>query len=389
MIWNIYHLVVKEFLHLVRDRRTLVFLLFMPTILTIIFGYAIGNPRVTAIRTRVIDMDGGRIAYEYVQAISDSTTFKPDVRENASDAEVGKAEEDLLRDRISAFVVLPRGLSAALDGPGDAIVRVVIDGSDTFTAPTVLGELGRTTVQQNAFAAANLLKRKGLVGDAEDGLRDVAPIDLKTEFRFNPDLKSQNFVMPGVIGLILQLLTVVVMATSIARERERGTMDQLAVTPLTAAEIFVGKLVPYFLLALLDTVNVLLVARWFFGISLAGHYWVVATLVVVFILGSLGIGQLISVLSRNQSQAIQLAVFYIMPSFVLSGAFTPIETQPERVRSIAYFFPLTYFLHGFRTAILRQASLPDIGHDLLALLAFVVLTFGLSVLLLRVRPDVR
>jgi len=110
---------------------------------------------------------------------------------------------------------------------------------------------------------------------------------------------------------------------------------------------------------------------------------------VVFILGSLGIGQLISVVSRNQSQAVQLAVFYIMPAFVLSGAFTPIETQPERVRWVAYGFPLTYFLHGFRTAILRQAPFADVGQDLLALLAFVVLTFGVSVLLLRMRPDVR
>jgi len=389
MIRNVYRLVVKEFLHLVRDRRTLAFVLSMPTILTVIFGYAIGNPRVTSIRTRVLDMDGGRIAYEYVQAIRDSTTFKADVREGATEADVARAEEDLLRDRISAFVVLPRGLSAALDGGGDAIVRVVVDGSDTFTAPSLLAELGRTTVEQNAFAAASMLARKGLARDVEDGLRDVAPIDLKTEFRFNPDLKSQNFVMPGVIGLVLQLLTVIVMATSIARERERGTMEQLAVTPLTAGEIFLGKLVPYFLLGLLDTVNVLIVARWLFGISLAGHYWVIATLVVAFILSSLGIGQLISVVSRNQSQAVQLAVFYIMPSFVLSGAFTPLETQPERVRSVAYFFPLTYFLHGFRTAILRQAPLVDVGQDLLALLAFVVLTFGLSVLLLRMRPDVR
>ena len=102
------------------------------------------------------------------------------------------------------------------------------------------------------------------------------------------------------------------MATSIARERERGTMEQLAVTPLTAAEIFIGKLLPYFLLALLDTVNVMIVARWLFGVSLAGHYPVVATLIVVFILASLGIGQLISAVSKNQSQAMQLAVFYIM-----------------------------------------------------------------------------
>src|SRR5262249_23108838 len=223
----------------------------------------------------------------------------------------------------------------------------------------------------------------------EEGLAAAAPIELKAEYRFNPDLKSQNFVMPGVIGLILQLLAIIVMATSIARERERGTMEQLAVTPLTAAEIFVGKLIPYFVLALLDTVNAMILARVLFGVSLAGHYPVVITLLVVFILSSLGMGQLISTVSRNQGQAVLLAIFYIMPTFLLSGAFTPIETQPSYVRPVALLFPLTYFCRGFRAALLRQASFADVALDLLALSAFMVLTFGASILLLRVRPDVR
>ena len=389
MIWNIYHLALKEFLHLVRDRRTLAFLIFIPSILTVIFGYAIGNPRVTGIRTRVLDLDGGRIAYEFVEAINDSRTFKPDVREDATDADVAAAEADLLADRISAFVILPEGLSAAVDAGRRGTVRVVVDGSDTLTAPSILAELWRTTVQQNAFTMATRLERHGKVRTIEDGLEVAAPIELASEFRFNPDLKSQNFVIPGVIGLILQLLTVIVMATSIARERERGTLEQLAVTPLTAAEIFIGKLVPYFVLALLDTVNVMILARLLFGISLAGHYSVVAMLVVAFVLSSLGIGQLISTVSKNQGQAIQLAVFYIMPTFVLSGAFTPIETQPEHVRPIALLFPLTYFCHGFRAALLRQSSFGDVSVDLLALATFVLVTFGTSVLLLRVRPDAR
>jgi ABC-2 type transport system permease protein len=389
MMRNVYHLALKEFLHLVRDRRTLAFLILLPSVLTIIFGYAIGNPRVTGIRTRVLDLDGGRIADEFVDAIQDASTFKAELRPNATEADVAAAEDDLLRDRISAFVVLPHGLSAAVDAGHGGSVRVVVDGSDTMTAPSVLGELGRTTQQQNTFAVANRLRRDGAVESFEDGLQAASPIELKWDFRFNPGLKSQNFVMPGVIGLILQLLTVIVMATSIARERERGTMEQLAVTPLAPAEIFVGKLLPYFVLALLDTVNAMILARLLFGVSLAGHYGVVAALVVAFIVSSLGVGQLISTISANQGQAVQLAVFYIMPAFVLSGAFSPVETQPEQVRPVALLFPLTYFCHGFRAALLRQASFGDVAIDLAALAAFVVVTFGLSVLLLRVRPDAR
>jgi ABC-type multidrug transport system permease subunit len=295
----------------------------------------------------------------------------------------------LLHDRISAFVVLPKGLSASLDDGRSVTVKLVVDGSDTFMAPSAMGELAKTTVQQNLFVVATRLERDGKVRTIEEGLQAAAPIELATDYRFNPDLKSQNFVMPGVIGLILQLLAVIVMATSIARERERGTLEQLAVTPLSPAEIFIGKLIPYFVLALLDTVNALLLARILFGISLAGHYPVVITLLVVFVLSSLGIGQLISTVSKNQGQAVLLAVFYVLPAFVLSGAFTPIETQPEFVRPVSLLFPLTYFCHGFRAALLRQASFEDVAVDLLALGGFVVLTFGASILLLRTRPDVR
>lgn len=386
---NIYYLATKEFLHLVRDRRTLAFLLLMPSVLTVIFGYAIGSPRVTGIHTRLVDLDGGRIAEEYEEAMTGSITFKPEVVRDATEADIAAAEEALRRDDISAFVVIPKGLSDTVEDGGSGTVRAVVDASDTFTAPSVLRELGSTTVQQNAFLAAERARREGRVDSIEDGLKKVSPIELATEMRFNPELKSQNFVMPGVIGLILQLLTVIVMATSIARERERGTMEQLAVTPLRPAEIFIGKLLPYFFLALLDTVNVMLLAWLLFGVTLQGHFVVVAALVVAFILGSLGVGQLISVVSRNQSQAVQLAVFYVLPAFVLSGAFTPIETQPEAVRPIAYTFPLTYFCHGFRAALLRQATLYDVRWDLAVMLFFVLLTFGLSVVLLRVRPDAR
>ncbi|MFM7736385.1 MAG: ABC transporter permease [Alphaproteobacteria bacterium] len=384
---NVYHLALKEFLHLWRDRRTLVFLLLMPSILTVLFGYAIGNPKVTALRTRVLDRDGGRIGSEYVEAIESSLTFKPDVVEGASDADVARAEEDLRADRIAAFVVLPEGLTKDADEGRPVKVRVVVDGSDTFAAPAVLRELGSTTVQQNSFLAANLRVRDGKARTTEDGLHQVSPIELAHELRFNPDLKTQNFVMPGVIGLILQLLTVIVMSTSIARERERGTMDQLAVTPLTPTEIFVGKLLPYFLISLVVTVNVMVLAWWLFGVSLKGHLPVVAALVVSFVLGSLGVGQVISIVSRNQSQAVQLAVFFILPAFVLSGAFTPIESQHEAVRPIASLFPLTYFCRGFRAALLRQATLSDLRVDLAAMVLFILAAFGASVMLLRSRRD--
>jgi ABC-2 type transport system permease protein len=176
------------------------------------------------------------------------------------------------------------------------------------------------------------------------------------------------------------------MATSIAKEREQGTLEQLSATPLTGAEIFIGKLVPYFVLSLVDTVNVVIVSRLLFHVDLHGRYGVVSALVVTFVLGSLGIGQLISTISKSQGQAIQLAVFYIMPVFVLSNAFAPLEMLPDEIRPVAYLFPLTYFCQGLRASLLRDASLFDVLLDLTAMGGFVVLTFGISVLLLRRSP---
>lgn len=385
MMRNIYHLALKEFLHLIRDRRTLAFIFLMPTALTVLFGYAIQTSKVSHVKTRVVDLDHGRIAEEYLKDIRAADTFDLTVIDNATPEAVQQAESDLQHDQIKAFVVLPADLTSNIMEGRKATIRAVVDASDTFSAPAILQDLNVTAIRHNLKLAAGYMLYEGMVKTKEQAALRVQPVELTTELRFNPQLRIQNFTMPGVIGLILQLLTIIVMATSIARERERGTMEQLEVTPLTAGEIFVGKLVPYFLLALVDTVNAMLVARYLFKVELGGHLAVVSTLVVVFILGSLGIGQLISAISKNQGQAIQLAVFYIMPVFVLSGAFAPLETMPANVRPIAYLFPLTYFCRAFRAALLRQASFSDVRVDLLAMTAFVVVTFGASVLVLRRR----
>lgn len=389
MIRNIYYLALKEFLHLQRDRRTLAFLLLMPTLLTVLFGYAIQTSKVSNVSTRVIDLDHNRIGDEFIKDLKENDTFALDIRSGASDQDVEAARLALDKDEIKALIVLPKTLTSDLIEGRKVEIPAIVDASDTFSAPAVLRELHAVAIRNNMKLAAGYLLYEGLVKTEEQAGARVAPVALKTELKFNPSLRIQNFTMPGVIGLILQLLTVIVMATSIAKERERGTMEQLNVTPLQGSEIFIGKLVPYFILSLIDTVNALIVARLLFDVELSANPLVLLALVVTFVIGSLGIGQLISVVSRNQGQAVQLAVFYIMPVFVLSGAFMPLETMPANVRPVAYLFPLTYFCRGFRAALLRNASFADVATDLVAMTAFIVLTFGLSVALLRRRPEAR
>ncbi len=386
---NIYQLAVKEFIHLIRDRRTLLFLILMPSALTVLFGAAIGKSSVSGITTRVVDLDHGRIAEEYIKDIEKADTFDLQVKYKAEQPDLDAALDELAKDKLKAVVVLPKNLTNGIMEGERGKVHAIVDGSDTFAAPAVLRELGAVAVRHNTKLAAGYLLYEGIVKTEEQAALRVAPVELDIDVRFNPELKPQNFTMPGVIGLILQLLTIIVMATSIARERERGTFEQLTVTPLVGAEIFLGKLLPYFILSIVDTVNVMIVARLLFDVKLEGHYFVVTMLVLVFILGSLGIGQLISVVSRNQGQAIQLAIFYVMPVFVLSGAFAPLETLPSNVRPVAYIFPLTYFCRAFRAALLRQATFDDVLLDMSAMMVFVLLTFGVSVLLLRRTPTAR
>lgn len=384
---NIGNLALKELIHLWRDKRTFIFLLLMPSVLTAIFGLAIGNNELTGIKTRVVDLDHGRIAQEYIKDIRTSQTFDLEVIENATDEDLRRANEDLQRDHLKAIVVLPKQLTSQLVEGQKGEVQAIVDASDTFAAPVVMRSLYQVAIKYNMkLAGGYMLYECPSVKTEEQATLRVAPVDLKTDFRYNPDLKVQNFTIPGVIGLILQILTVIVMSTSIAKERERGTMEQLAVTPLTGTEIFLGKLLPYFMISVFDTLNAMIVAKLLFNIELKGQYISVSVLMTVFILASLGVGQLISTVSKNQGQAVQLAIFYILPVFVMSGAFAPIEAIPAKIRPITYLFPLTYFCRSFRASILRQSSLYDLRLDLAALLVFVILTFGVSILLLRRRP---
>jgi len=381
---HIYHLSLKEFTHIIRDKRSFLFLLIMPTLLTIVFGFALGNNSdIKGIKTRVLNLDQEVIAEQYIKSIEGKETFQLDIFNQATTQDLEQAKRDLIKNTIQAIVVLPKGLTTAVKNGTQGQIQAIVDASDTFSAPSVLRELHRVTIEHNMRLAAGYLLLEGLVQTQAQAVLRMAPVELQTELKFNPQLKMQNFTMPGVIGLILQIITVLIMASSIAKERERGTMEQLAVTPLSGAEIFIGKLIPYFLISLFDTVNVMGVARLLFNVSLSKHYVAISLLVVLFILGSLGLGQLISTLSKNQSQATQLAIFYVLPVFVLSGAFAPLETIPQKIRIISYLFPLTYFCRAFRACILRNASLLDIQFDLFFLGGFVLLTFGLSVLMLR------
>jgi ABC-2 type transport system permease protein len=199
---------------------------------------------------------------------------------------------------------------------------------------------------------------------------------------YNPKSRVIDYVVPGIIGLILQLLTVTLMACTIARERESGTLYQLMITALRRREIVIGKMLPYLVVSSLLIVIIMLLSSWHFGVAFH-NLSALALVCLLFLLCSLGLGLLISAFSRTQTQAIQFSVFFLLPVFVLSGAFAPLEQLPQAVRYIAELFPLTHFCRAFRLVNMYHAGLPFYGNDLLVLAAGAVITFLGAAFLLR------
>jgi len=210
----------------------------------------------------------------------------------------------------------------------------------------------------------------------------MKPWSVESRILYNPQLKFIDYVIPGVIGLILQLLTVTLMACTITRERETGTLYQLMVTSLRQWEIVVGKVLPFLAISLLLIALTVAVACFHFGVRFQQPL-VLALICLLFLLCSLGMGLLISSFCETQTQAIQFAVFYLLPVFPLSGAFAPLNQLPENIRWISQLFPLTHFCHAFRMINLNNAPFSYIVHDLLLLTAGVLLTCGGAALLLR------
>jgi ABC-2 type transport system permease protein len=242
----------------------------------------------------------------------------------------------------------------------------------------VEGVAKRVIQRYNAERAIKGLWAQGMRPDR--GRRLIQPVYVQTEIRYNPGLQYLSYVMPGVIGLTLQLLTVMLMAISIPRERERGTLDQLLATPITRTELILGKLTPYFGISLLNVATILFVADRFFNVPVEQGLPLLVLLSALFVLTSLATGLLISAVSHSQFQAVQIAVFYVLPVFMLSGAYAPIEAIPDYIRPISYLFPLMYFSRAVRAVTLRGADFLGIWRDVAILAGFVLVFLYWAVL---------
>ncbi|MBI4213808.1 MAG: ABC transporter permease [Chloroflexi bacterium] len=355
----------KEFIQMVRDRRTLAIILVMPVMQLVLFGYAI-NQTVDHIATVVADASKDVRSREFIQSLANTGYFT--VIGDVGDAGAARRAIDEGAARV-AFVI-PSEFGANTLAGRLAQVQVLIDGSDP-------------SVAQTALLTAETLARARGIELAAAGRTASSAIDLRPTVLYNPSMQSVNFMIPGLIGLVLQTQAVLLTTFAIVRERERGTFEQLIVTPIRPMELMIGKILPYVGVAFLQVGVALAVGTFWFGVPFHGSLALLLALSLLFLLGALGIGLLISTVTSNQTQGMQLAMFTILPGVLLSGFMFPREAMPGVLQAISSLIPLTYFLQVLRGTILKGVGLEALWPQALYLAVFALAICTLSVLRFR------
>jgi len=348
----------KEILHIRRDPATR-FIFTIPLLELLLFGYAI-EMDVKNISTVVFDLDQQKESRELIKEFESTRYFRVTGRVY-SDQELERA---IVSGRAKVGIKIPPDYSQQLLNGRQARVQVLIDGSDSTSALRLL-----QASQTLGFLKS--LKKAGFT-------TELAAVDVRPRLLFNPNLESANFFVPGLIGVILQLVTVFLTAFSIVRERERGTMEQLLVTPVSKEGLILGKLLPYCAIGFMQTGLVLLVMVVLFGVPIHGSVSLLLLLSGIFLIPALGMGIVISTFASNQGEAMQMAVMVMLPSILLSGFVFPRESMPFVIYLLSFLIPATYYIEILRGIILRGAGWSALWDEALVLLAFGVLFMVLS-----------
>ena len=369
-------LVRKEFIQIVRDPRTLIIMFVMPIVMLFLLGYAATND-VRNVPTAIFDQDHSVAARELIDAFraADYFQFTADV------ASVEEMKWLIDSGQAKAGLIIPPDYGRRLTAGEQAQVAFVIDGSDPTIAGTALS--AATLIGQSKATA---IMRATLERRAQSNAA-TAPVEVRTQVWYNPDLVSAYFMIPGLIGMILQYLAVILTSTAIVRERERGTIEQLIITPIRSWELIVGKLLPYVLISFLDLLLILILGTLAFNMPINGSIPLLLLLSGLFLVTTLGIGLLISTIAHTQFEAMMMAVFIQLPAIFLSGFFFPLAAMPPFLQVVSYLIPLRYFLIIVRAILIKGVGLAAVSTEVLALVIFGVGVMGIAVLRFRKRLD--
>lgn len=341
---------LKEILHIRRDPTSLVFALLIPMVQLSLFGFAVDFD-VRHIPTVVVDLDRTRESRDYVASLRNTQYLDIDGYLPTPD----RAYQALRRNDARVAVIIPPDFARRRGTPNAPTVQVLLDGSDSqVTGPA-----------RNAF-------------QRPPGLTGPNPVDVRMDVLFNPEIRTRIYTIPGLVGVILQLVTVSLTSFSLVREREQGTLEQLMVSPVGRLGLMLGKLAPYSVLAMVELITVLFVARLVFDVPIAGSLVLLLCLAVPFILAALSMGLLISTVAQNQAQSLQLTILTLLPAILLSGYIAPRETLPGPLLLLSNIIPVTYFIQIMRGIVVRGAGPGDLLPSVLALMLLTVILLALS-----------
>jgi len=365
----------KEFIQIFRDKRTLALILVIPIMQLFLLGYAATND-VRNVPLAVYDQSRSPESRDLLDAYLAADYFKI-AFSVGSEAELQNLID---RGEARAGLIIPPDYAQRLK-QGSAQVAFVLDGSDPTVASTALSAAQLIGQNHATRILADKISRNG------QNFKVQPPVEVRTTVWYNPDLISAYFMIPGVIGMILFAITAILTATAVVRERERGTIEQLIVTPIRSWELVLGKILPYTFLALFDTLEVLLVGHWWFGVPIRGSLLLIVLVSALFLLSGLGIGLFASTIANTQQEAMLSVWMTLLPSIFLSGFFFPLDAMPVALQVVSYTLPLRYYLSIIRVLLLKGVGIEIIMNDVIALIIFGVLIMGAAALRFSKRLD--
>jgi ABC-2 type transport system permease protein len=358
----------KEYYHLIRDFRSLYLAFIIPLLLILLFGYALSLD-VEHIPTAVVDFDRTPDSRDFIQRLDASVYFDVVAHPPSSAA----LTELLDRNRVILGIVIPPGWSADLQADRASPLQVVIDGSDPNTAGNTRAFITAFIGQANERRLIEFLNRQG-----KEKIRP--PVEGRVRVWFNEDLESRSFIVPGIIAVIIMIVGALLTSMVIAREVENGTMETIRSLPVSAADFFLGKAIPYFVITLADVLVAILMGQMLFGVVMKASFWLMALASTIYILVALGIGLLISVKTQSQLVANQLAVLVTyLPSLLLSDFVFPQQNMPAPLQAVSKLVPATYYIDILNGLYLRDLSIGQLWPSFLMLALMAVLIGGLNI----------
>ena len=366
----------KEFRQLKRDKRLMFVIFFFPVMLLVMFGYAV-NFDVKHVKIAIYDQEKSSLSRDYINSLLHSEYFDL-VDMISSEKEINKYLDEKL---VQCVIVIPIDLSEKLHSNREVKIQYLIDGVDGNTANIISNYANLATLTFNQKFTGEILAVKGM--------KQYEPIKLDPQFWFNPELKTSKFLVPGLIAMILIVTAVISVALSLVREKERGTIEQINVSPLSSLELILGKTLPFVLIALINAGFILIASYFLFGSEVRGSLLLLFLTTLIFLIASTSLGIFISVVSDTQQVAFTLATFIsLLPSLILSGFIFPIDSMPYLVQIITNVTPVKFFLKILRAIMLRGVGIEAFWDQLIYLGIFTTVLIVLGTIIYKKKSQI-